>query len=90
MSESIVEWVLSKNGDTMDDTLEWQHNIEKLLSGDFYGIPKLYFHKNEDGTIRRALLFRTSEDLLRITMKTYNLKVGYFIRGIRFLVSKEP
>ena len=88
MDEFKTWWVINKNGKTKEDTIEWQHNAINILSN-FCGMPEVYFDKNEDGSICRALLFKTSEVVFRIVMKTYHLKIGYYTKGIYFLVSKE-
>ena len=88
MDDFKIWWVINKKGNNKEDTIEWERNAINILSN-ICGMPEVYFHKDEDGKIIRALLFKTSREILEIIMKTYRLKVGYYVRGILFLVNKE-
>ena len=88
MDDFKIWWVINKIGNNKEDTIEWERNTINTLSS-ICGMPEVYFHKDEDGKIIRALLFKTSKEVFEIIMKTYHLKVGHYVSGIRFLVNKE-
>ena len=88
MDDFKVWWVINRHGKTKEDTIEWERNAINLLSN-FCGMPEVYFQENDDGLICRALLFKTSKEVYNIVKKTYRLKVGSYVKGIYFLVSKE-
>ena len=86
MDELNFWWVINKKGKSKEDTIEWERNSINILSN-LCGMPEVYIREDEDGYIRRALLFKTSVDILRIIMVTYNLKVDHYTKGILFLAS---